>query len=404
MMNNPTRVIPVVGVGMLLGSMLVAADQDCPHPADCQSPVQSGSADSRTVQTGPESKGKNGRPPGRSGCIVDLKPGDAGLFAHSIQSAGRLHRWFELEAATVGVQYVFAKSGLGLITASRPQYQIALRARVKLDAKGRFSINAGLFTGPSFMAGFNNTGLGAGPAQSAVYLKHLYLSAAPLKGIEIQYGGLNIWHDESTDITGYGYSGYVVGERASIKRPRELFFDDISIFYGYAGDFNTPNVIRRADHLSQSNFHRFILRKDIGERAWVSADYAFHSGIPTWREAVRVHTAELRAIDTLHAEIYQIQRMHSGNGFAAYVEKTIHPKLVLGGGYADVDRLLLNSDRYSSGKRLFLTAKIPISRALSVLVFATQAADHASTNVPQQRIDIGVYYNALDLFSKKRWF
>jgi hypothetical protein len=254
------------------------------------------------------------------------------------------------------------------------------------------------------MAGFNNTGLGAGPAQSAVYLKHLYLSAAPLNGIEIQYGGLNIWHDESTDITGYGYSGYVVGERASIKRPRELFFDDISIFYGYAGDFNTPNVIQRAEHLSQSNFHRFILRKDIGARAWVSADYAFQSGLPTWREAVRIRTSELRAIDTIHAEVYEISRIHSGRGFAAYVEKTIHPRLVLGGGYADIDRLMLNSDRYGRGKRFFLTAKIPISGALSMLVFATQAADHASTNMPQQRIDIGLYYNVLDLLSKKRWF
>jgi hypothetical protein len=59
----------------------------------------------------------------------------------------------------------------------------------------------------------------------------------------------------------HGYSGYVVGERASIKRPQELFFDNIAIFCGYAGDFNTPNVIRRADHLSQSNFHRSIFEK-----------------------------------------------------------------------------------------------------------------------------------------------
>jgi hypothetical protein len=309
-----------------------------------------------------------------------------------------------LEAATIGIQYVFVKNGLGVITANRQQYQIALIGRVKLDAKGRFSINGGLFTGPSFIAGSNNTGLGAGQAQGALYLKHLYLSAAPVNGVEIQYGGLNIWHDESTDITGYGYSGYVVGERMSIKRPRELFFDDISIFYGYAGDFNTPNVTRRADHLSQSNFHRFILRKDIGERAWASADYAFQSGIPTWREAVRVRTPELRAIDTLHAEVYEISRIHSGRGFAVYAEKTIHPKLVLGGGYTDIDRLMLNSDRYGRGKRFFLTAKIPISGALSMLVFATQGADHASTNVPQQRVDIGLYYNVLDLVGRKRWF
>ena len=75
-----------------------------------------------------------------------------------------------------------------------------------------------------------------------------------------------------------------------------------------------------------------------------------------------------------------------------------------GAGYADIDRFMLNSDRYGRGKRLFLTAKIPISEALSVLIFATQALHHAATNVPQQRIDIGLYYNVLDLTGKKRWF
>src|SRR5215471_1797447 len=284
MTNKRARVIPVSGFAMLLGlaSMLAKADQDCLRDGDCQTPVQSSSADSRAVQTSSASNGQHHRSTSGGGCIVDLKPGDVRLFAQSVQSRGRLRRWFELEAATIGIQYVFVKNGLGVITANRQQYQIALSGRLKLDAKGRFSINAGLFTGPSFIAGFNNTGLGAGQAQGAVYLKHLYLSAAPVNGIEIQYGGLNIWHDESTDITGYGYSGYIVGQRVSIKRPRELFFDDISIFYGYGGDFSTPNVIRRADHLSQSNFHRFILRKDIGERLWVSADYALLSGVPTW--------------------------------------------------------------------------------------------------------------------------
>jgi len=41
-----------------------------------------------------------------------------------------------------------------------------------------------------------------GKAQSNLYLKHLYLSVRPLDGVEIQYGGLNIRQDESTDITG----------------------------------------------------------------------------------------------------------------------------------------------------------------------------------------------------------
>jgi hypothetical protein len=134
--------------------MLGAATQDCFRDGDCQTPVQSSPTDSGTVQTGSASNEENGRPTSRGGCIVDLKPGDVGLFAHSVHSPGRLHRWFVLEAATAGIQYVFVKNGLGVIAANRQQYQIALRGRFKLDAKGRFSINAGLFSGPSFIAGF----------------------------------------------------------------------------------------------------------------------------------------------------------------------------------------------------------------------------------------------------------
>jgi hypothetical protein len=228
-----------------------------------------------------------------------------------------------------------------------------------------------------------------------LYLKHLYLSVLPIRAVEVQYGGLDVWHDESTDITGYAYNGYIAGERVSIKRPRELFFDDISIGYAYVGDFMTPNVFRRLQRLSQSNFHRFMLKKEIGERAWMSADYAFQSGVPTWRQAIRIRATELRAIDTFHAEIYEVTRLHSGHGFAAYVEKTVHPKFVIGGGYADIDHLMLNSDRYGRGKRLFLTTKIPINEAFSILTFATQATNHAAANVPQQRIDVGLYYNLL---------
>ena len=96
--------------------------------------------------------------------------------------------------------------------------------------------------------------------------------------MEIQYGSLDIWHDESTDITGYAFNGYVDGERVSIKRPRDLFFDDISVAYGYVGDFNSPNAIGRLDGLGQSNFHGFMLRKDISERAWISRIMRFNRG------------------------------------------------------------------------------------------------------------------------------
>lgn len=406
MTNGHTEIVPVVGLALLLclSSTLFAADQDSLHLEQPLSPAQSPPTDSGGHRTGCQSHGEADNRTGQGPCIVDLKPGDVRLFAPSESTAGKLSRWLDLQAVSVGTQYLFVKSGLGVTTANQLQYQVAARGRFKLDAKGNYSINAGLYTGANFVAGFNNSGLGTGKARSNLYLKHLYLRALPFDGVEVQYGGLDIWHDESTDITGYAYSGYVVGERVSIKRPRELFFDDISIGYGEIADLKAPNVFSRLHRLTRSNFHRFMLKKNIGERAWVSADYAFQSGVPTWREAIRMRATELRMIDTFHAEIYQVSGPRSWYGFAVYAEKTIRPKFIVGSGFADIDRTMLNSDRYGRGKRLFLTTKIPVNEAFSMLVFATQATDHAATNVPQQRLDIGLYYNVLYLLRKTRLF
>lgn len=391
------RFIAVVGVVLLLRfpSILSANNTDSAQEGNAPSLSQAQRTSSAERKPACQSNGEPDQESSQGSCIVDLKPGDVRLFEPSVSTAGRLHRWLDLRSASLATLYLFVKNGQGVTIASQQQYQVAVRGRLKFDSKGRFSLNAGLYTGANFIAGSNNTGLGLGGAQSNLYLKHLYLSMRPLEGVEVQYGGLDIWHDESTDITGYAYNGYVAGERISVRRPRQLFFDDISIGFGYVGDLTTPSVTMRLDRLAQSNFHRFILTKNIGERAWASVDYAFESGVQTWREAIRVRAAELRAIDTLHAELYEIPSPHSGYGFAVYGEKTVLPRFIVGGGYADIDCPILNSDRYGRGKRLFLTSKIPINEALSVLVFATQATDHAAFNAPQQRVDIGVSYNLL---------
>src|SRR5215469_11730699 len=382
MKNTRMGIAPVVAAMLLLwaSSALNAQNQ---------------SGGSVAQSRGCQFQAETGKATDQTSCIVDLKPGDGRLFATSVSPAGKLSRWLDLQAASVGTQYVFAKNGLGITTANQQQYQVAIRGRFKLDAKGRVAINAGLYTGANFVAGFNNTGLGMGEAQSNLYLKHLYLNVLPFDGMEVQYGSLDIWHDESTDITGYAYNGYVDGERVSIKRPRALFFDDISVAYGYVGDLRSPNAIGRLYRLGQSNFHRFMLKKSIGERAWITTNYSYQAGIETWREAIRIRATELRVFDTFHAEIYEVSRVRPGYGFAAYGEKAVLSRFVVGGGYADIDRTMLNSDRFGRGKRLFLTAKIPIDEAFSILMFATQATDHNASNIPQQRVDIGFHYNLL---------
>ena len=40
---------------------------------------------------------------------------------------------------------------------------------------------------------------------------------------------------QSTEITTYDNDAYVTAGRVSVRRPREVFFDDISVSVGYVG-------------------------------------------------------------------------------------------------------------------------------------------------------------------------
>jgi hypothetical protein len=66
-----------------------------------------------------------------------------------------------------------------------------------------------------------------------------------------------------------------------------------------------------------------------------------------------MRATELRVLDTFHAEVYEVSHIRPGYGFAAYEEKAVLSRFIVGGGYADIDRTMLNSDRYGRGKRLF---------------------------------------------------
>jgi hypothetical protein len=213
--------------------------------------------------------------------------------------------------------------------------------------------------------------------------------------VELAYGGLDIPRDESTDITSYSYEGYVMGERIRLNRPRELFFDEVSVTYGYLGDLNSSGVNKRFRRLTQSNFHRFILAKQIGERARASADYTFESGVETTREAIRVRLPELWLIDMLHFETYQVIRKRTGYGLAVYGERPVHPRVRIGGGYSQIDRHMLNSERYGEGERVFLTSHLTVSPLLTVMAFFTRGVASNPPSSPRNRFELILSYDLL---------
>ena len=326
------------------------------------------------------------------------KPAAAEPAAKPAQaSEGNLSRWFELQTAMLSTRYRHIENSAGATTFNHMQHNEAFKGRLKFDEAGRYSVNAGLFTGNSFTGSWNNTGAGTGKPVTNLYLKQLYFSAKPVRGVELQYGGLYILRGESTEITSYDNDGFIMGERITLNRPGELFFDEVSVTYAHLGDLNTPGVNKRFDRLDQSNYHQFLVSKKIGKRAVVSADYTFHSGAETLRQAVKLNTPELRVIDSVRFENYQRTDVKPDYGFAVTGEKTLFKRLNVSGGYARIDPNYggLNFDRFNTGKRVYVTGTYAISPEFSVSTFATRAVDNKVAIANHNRFDLVFSYNLL---------
>jgi hypothetical protein len=311
---------------------------------------------------------------------------------------GRLTRWFELQMGTINARYRHVVNSAGKTTSNQAQHKESLKGRFKFDKEGRYSLNAGVFSGRNFIAAWNNTGWGTGDAQSNLALKQLFFSATPWKGLEIQYGGLYIARGESTEITSYDDDGYFMGERLGIKRPDKFFFDEISVAYGYLGDSSTPNIAKRFHRLTQSNYHQFLVAKRIGRRTAVSLDYTLEAGRETLRQAINVKVPETHIVDFVRFENYQRIDFKPDYGFALYGQKSLLKWITLGGGYAQIDPNYgsLNSDHFGSGNRLFLMGTLQLPAGFSIAPYATRATASQVPPVSQHtRFDLVVSYNFL---------
>ncbi len=336
--------------------------------------------------------------------ILAMRTGDTHLAPTPPSGEGKLSPWFELQTASLSTRYHYIRNTGGVTGASNNQYQLTLQGRLKLDRTGKYAVHAGVFTGNGFTGGWNNSGWGTGRARSNVFLKQLYFSAQPAAGVEVQYGGLEIASGQSTEVTAYDSDGYIVGQRLRLARPKNFYFDEISVTYAYLGDLDRAGVSRRFRRLRESNYHQFLLAKNFGKRIRASADYTFDSGVDTLRQAIRLRAPELRVVETLLFENYQRLGADSGYGFGVYGEKKLHPRLSLGGGYAQIDRVMLNSDRFLQGKRVHLNGHVTLSPEFSISLAAAQAVDRTAPGLPRTRLDVAFQYNLLHRLRKTELF
>lgn len=322
------------------------------------------------------------------------------------QPAAGLHRWFDVQTLLLSARYRHIETSAGLVTANHLQHNELVKARFLFDAPGRFAIVAGLGTGATFTGGWNNGGVGTpDDLMLRVYLKQLYFSAAPIKGIEAQVGGLYIARGESTEITSYDNDGYISGERLAVKRPDVIWLDEVSGTIGYLGDTTTPNFLRRTDRLSQTNYSHLLAAKRLGAAVNVSADYTRVDKIDTWRSAVTIKSPATIGLDLVRLEAYH-RVQNAASGFVVFGEKKLTSRLTAGVGVADVDLNYgsLSADRFGKGRRWYLNGSLLIVPELSLLTFYQHAFDNDVALANQSRFELILQFNALKALQRLKWY
>ena len=309
----------------------------------------------------------------------------------------RIRRWFEMDTFTISTRYRHMTNNVNLGSSDVLQFQVQARGRFKFDEKGKYSVTAGVYAGNRIDSGWGSTGWGTGRAQTNLYVKQLYFTAKPVKPLEIQVGGLSPYNGENSEITGYDNDSYFMGERVTVRAPKQLYFDEISAANGYFGDITTPSVFRRFDRLDESNYHQFLVRKRINKNVSFSADYTFEAGRDTFRQAVKFSVPGFRALDSMRFENYQRVDPDKGYGFAITGEKTLRKKLNLNGGFSRIDTLMFNGDRFPRGNRVFAGWNLKMIPELSFGGIWIQGIGPLPTpTTPRTRFELILTYNVLE--------
>ncbi len=321
------------------------------------------------------------------------------------RSAPATRRWLDLQTATAAVRQREIETSAGVLSTNQMQTRENVKGRVKIDAAGSYSVNLGIATGTSITGGWNTTGVGTGPGITNMYVKQFYFSGVPTRGVELQYGGIAPIRGDNTEVTSYDDDVYLAGERASIKRPKQLFFDEVSLTQAYLGDATTPNFFKRYERLAESNYHQVLFGKKIGKPFSASVDYTRVSGVGTMRAAF-AYRRPLIVVDTVRFEQYRRLGAAGAYGYSVYGEKAFGTLALVGTGWASIDPQYggLNGDRYNKGRRLFMNATLTLSPELALSAFYTHALANDYPVANGTRFDFILTYNVLKTLQRAGLF
>lgn len=313
--------------------------------------------------------------------------------------AGTAHRWFDLQAAQTETRYRFIETSAGVTTANQWQHRQSLKAAFKFDEKGNYSIQSFMGTGSSFTGGWDPTGVGTGNPTWDFRVRRLYAQAIPVKGLELAAGSFDVVRGETSEVTNYDNDAFMQGYRVSLKRPHDLYLDEVSVTTGYLGDLTTINVFKRFKWMNDHNYTQVFGARKLSKTVALSADWSELNGDDTLREGVKLGTRRFgHVIDAVRFELYQrVDAAKTGSGAAFTVDRAMNKAVSVNGGLATIDKNAnaLNGDRYARGKRYFLGSTVTFLPELALSAFYTHGFDNDFAVANNQRFDLILTYNVL---------
>jgi hypothetical protein len=315
-----------------------------------------------------------------------------------------LRRWFEFQQFVLGTRYRFIRNSADVTTSNHMQYREQIRTRLNLDAKKRYTVNAGFYSGSQFTGSWDDLGPGTGGFDGHHhFMRQLYFSAIPVGGIEAQAGGIYVIRGESTEYTSYDEDGYVVGGRFSIRRPKSLYFDEVSVTRGTISQTTVPNLWKRWEDADDPNYTQVLVDKRFSPLLSASLDYTNYAKTDTLRGAIAIRFKPNPALSAIRYEQYvRTSDPDSASGFSLMAERPITRWVRLQGGYATIDEHYggLNADRIQRGRRFFAAANVPIWGPLSGSLFVTHALDASYSISNKTRLDAVLAWDVLSSLRK----
>lgn len=319
-----------------------------------------------------------------------------------------LRRYVDVQQFVLSTRYRFIENNGDVTTSNHEQYREQIRIRGNFDRKKRFGVVTGLYSGTNFIASWDNLGPGTGEFDGHDhFMRQLYFSAAPVAGVEGQVGGIYVSRGETTEYIGYDDDGYLVGGRVSVRRPKSLYFDELSVTRAALTKTNTPSVWKRWEDFDNPNYTQVLVSKRFSTMTASSVDYTRVAGVTTMRGAVSLRFKAKAPLASLRYEQYvRATGPNKAAGFAVQAERPLTKYVRLQGGYVTVDERYgnLNSDRIQRGRRFYAIANVPIKGPLSASFFATRALHSPYAVSNKVRFDAVIAYDIAALLRQTGHF